>query len=255
MKTILALLLCVTLVYAAEPTTEQPITSSQLKASLDNFKNDIAKTVAIETLKQRDFDVKDYIDQRTKLTESVNKLIEDKLSSLKIETDKKLSADEKRTALEAEFAGLSWGMGVSWTLDNKNNRVNKAEVIDSLVRVTDEDNVKVRLLAELHYFFELPTKWQEKYGTTCHWGPFVAIDTQDFKKLDGAGGGVMLGFRNEKVSKSFNIGIGWMVDQNSKELGTGLEEGKPLPAGAKDLWYKTRSQGGMVLITSFTFEL
>lgn len=230
MKIILALLLCFTFVLAAQEDT------AVIKLSkIDSL------TVKIE-----------------KMNSLLTKTTEDKLSSLSINANKMLEEKEKKDALEAEFAGLSWGMGVSWTLDNKNNRVNKAEVIDSLVRITDEDNVKVRLLAELHYFFELPDKLKKgllsKYQTTCHWGPFVAIDTQDFKKLDGAGGGVMLGFRNEKASKSFNIGIGWMVDQNSKELGTGLEEGKPLPAGAENIWYKTRSQGGIVLITSFTFE-
>jgi len=254
MKRILVLLLCVTVMPVI--CADQQATPDKQTERFNLIEQEIAQ-LKKELQDRKNEDLQSKLKEFSELLPQVKSLVGNKKSELDIKVNKDQEKIDKRAALLEEFAGLAWGMGISWTLDNKNNRVNKAEIIDSLVRITEEDNVKIRMLAELHYFFSLPDTWQEKwlskYKTTCHWGPFVAIDTQDFKKLDGAGGGWMFGFRSEDKSHTFNIGIGWMVDSNTKELGGDLKDGQPLPAGAKEIWYKTRSQGGVVIITSFTF--
>ncbi len=178
--------------------------------------------------------------------------------------DETKKAEVKENAKEEvlkKFAGLNWGVGVSWILDVNSNRVEEAEVVNGLVRVKEKSNVGVRLLAETHYFFAAPSGFYNnetvgKFGfqeETFHWGPFVAIATEDFRHLDGAGGGLMFGFRNKKTDNTFNIGIGWMVDSKQKELGKDIKENEPLPEGETEIRYLTKSQGGLAIITSFSF--
>src|ERR1700754_75180 len=61
----------------------------------------------------------------------------------------------KKTPIEnKEDYKKKLGAGVSLTLDTgSHDRVNDAEIVDGVVRVKDEDNVKARILLEGHYFF------------------------------------------------------------------------------------------------------
>jgi len=164
-----------------------------------------------------------------------------------------------------QFGGLTLGVGLSLTHDlGKNDRIIKADVVGGVVRVTEEKNDLARIMLELHYFFTPLIQPLDK--TWWGHGPFVAIAPGTTEKvIDAIGVGWMVGFRNriwdaEKraytgwAATSWNFGIGFVVDANSKILGDGIRANQPLPPGeTAPVRLKDTSQGGLMFITSFSF--
>lgn len=163
------------------------------------------------------------------------------------------------------FAGLQLGVGLSATYDlGENDRVTEAEVVGGLVRVTNQDNVRARIMLESHYFFTPATSFlgltknedndgevdDPKWGI----GPFVAVQPGSNEIIEAIGAGVMVGFRrNNESSNSFNIGIGIAFDPNTRTLGEGIVDGQPLPPGETAVRYLEQEQLGLLILTSFTF--
>ena len=115
---------------------------------------------------------------------------------------------------ESTWDDLGFGIGVSFTFDvGENDRVKDAEVVDGIVRVTDEENGIPRLVLEAHYFFG-----EKPNGTSSQnfaHGPFVAIQPGDDDVINAAGIGYMIAFRRDADSKkSWNIGLGLIADPN-----------------------------------------
>jgi hypothetical protein len=166
--------------------------------------------------------------------------------------------DEKKLEATREFAGINFGVGLTLTIDvGVHDRVENAEVVNGVVRVTEEYNDIPRIMLETHYFF-LPKHYFLGMDSVKpnEWGigPFVGIQNGSNEIIEAIGGGVMLGFRRSEMTKdSFNIGVGFVVDPSAKVLGDGIEENKPLPAGETQVRYKKTSQGGILLITSYAF--
>jgi len=161
-----------------------------------------------------------------------------------------------------KFGGLSLGIGLSLTHDlGWNDRVTKAEVVNGIVRVEEQKNDLARIMLEMHYFITPGARTAEE----ASWGhgPFVAIAPGGNDKLiDAIGLGWMVGFRQKMSEKggvvqwapnSWNFGIGFVVDANSKILGDGIRANQPLPAGESTVRLKDTSQGGIMFITSFSF--
>ena len=75
-------------------------------------------------------------------------------------------------------------------------------------------------------------------------------------KFNGAaiGFGWMFGFRkDEQESKSWNLGLGLVIDPSVKVLGDGMKENKPLPEGESQVRFKEKSQCGLLVLFSFSF--
>jgi len=156
-----------------------------------------------------------------------------------------------------EFAGLSFGVGISATFDlGENDRVSAAEVVNDIVRVTDKDNVRARIMLESHYFFK-PEKAFPLTGTESEkwgYGPFIALQPGTDEIIESIGFGLMVGFRRDEDSdQSFNIGLGVAYDPNTQTLGADVIDGQPLPAGETDVRFLEQDQVGLLLLTSFSF--
>lgn len=153
-----------------------------------------------------------------------------------------------------DFAGLKLGVGLSLTIDFGGiDRVNEAELVNDIVRVTDEDDARARVMLESHYFFTPDRAFLVPSG---NWGvgPFVAVQPGTDEIIEAAALGVMVGFkRPDTTGQSFNIGLGVSVDPNTRVLGSGLRADEPLPSGETAIRYREESQYGWVILTSFTF--
>jgi len=166
-----------------------------------------------------------------------------------------LAADAaKETENRRKFAGLDLGVGISVTFDFGGlERINSAEIVAGIVRVTDEDDVRARIMLESHYFF---TNDPGPFGVLAGdwgWGPFVAIQPGTDEIIEAAAVGLMVGFRQKGSDRSFNIGLGIAVDPNVQTLGDGIERDTPLPVGETAVRFREEAQYGMVLIFSQTF--
>jgi hypothetical protein len=157
-----------------------------------------------------------------------------------------------------EFAGLSFGVGISLTLDTgKNDRVDEAQIIDGLVRVDKESNARARIMLESHYFFTPETQrghlFRVKNG---NWGigPFIALQPGTDEIIEAVGAGFMIGFRREDGNgSSWNFGIGAAVDPNVRILGDGFQANAPPPGNETQIRFKEKGQVGILLISSFSF--
>lgn len=166
------------------------------------------------------------------------------------------AAEKKEEQNRRDFAGLNMGVGLSLTLDvGEHDRVTEAEVVDGIVRVSNEDNARARIMLESHFFFQPSRPFLHTSVQEFDWGvgPFVAIQPGEKDLVDAIALGVMVGFRRPNTSNSWNIGLGYVVDPNTKTLGDGLAANKPLPPGETQIRYKEQDQGGVVILTSFSF--
>lgn len=155
-----------------------------------------------------------------------------------------------------EFGGVELGAGFSLTFDlGKNKRVASAQIVNDIVRVTDQNNALARLLLETHYFFK--PQADGPFGLPPDmWGlgPFVAIQPGEERIIEAIGLGVMIGFRREETkTNSFNIGVGAIIDPNTRILGDGFVANAAPPAGEVEVRYRETSQLGWMILTSFSF--
>jgi hypothetical protein len=110
-------------------------------------------------------------------------------------------------------------------------------------------------MLESHYFF-LPNHSFFDAVPEKEWGfgPFIALQPGTDNIVDAASAGLMIGFRRGKdSSESFNIGLGVVVDPNSRILGEGLVANQPLPSGETDVRYEQKAKYGFIVLTSFSF--
>ena len=167
----------------------------------------------------------------------------------------------RQTAVEIstrDFAGLSFGVGISATFDTgSTDRINSATIVDGIVRVEDEQNRVARIMLESHYFF-LPDSNLLNFSSvppgSWGWGPFVALQPGTDEIIEAIGLGLMLGFRREASSpQSWNIGLGYVVDPNVKVLGDGFRANREPPGNETIVRFQEKSQQGVVLLFSFSF--
>jgi hypothetical protein len=170
------------------------------------------------------------------------------------------------------------GAGISFTSDiGSRDRVGAASLDPAgIVRVSDQNNTRARIMLEGHYFIEPCHSFFGMRRNVCHrkegydyetqgpdrliastwgWGPFVAVQPGgDDKVIDAVGMGVMVGFRKDpKSGQSFNIGFGYVVDPNTQVLGDGIRRDQPLPPGETEVRFKETTQTGLLFLVSFGF--
>lgn len=191
---------------------------------------------------------------------------------IKLQVTKKSDGPKPGTQ---NFAGLNFGIGISATYDlGQNDRVSEATLVGAppgIVRVTNQDNVRARIMLESHYFFTPPgarafwffgprnprfdemradgTPQPTKWGI----GPFVALQPGTENIIEAIGMGLMVGFRRGDSGDSFNIGVGAAFDPNTRTLGDGVIAGQPLPAGETDIRYLEQEQFGLLFLSSYSF--
>jgi len=161
---------------------------------------------------------------------------------------------------ERNFAGLKFGVGISLTADLDNNaRIGSANIVNGLVRVTDENNATARIMLESHYFFTPTFAFPFNVKLQGDWGlgPFVALQPGSDEIIEAVGLGLMIGFKrasnDENDTSSWNFGIGIVVDPNVQTLGDGLSANNALPMGETEIRFREEAQSGLLFITSFSF--
>ncbi|XCN74530.1 MAG: hypothetical protein Q3M24_07235 [Candidatus Electrothrix aestuarii] len=174
------------------------------------------------------------------------------------------AGDENSTSVNTELlGGFKFGVALGLTMDlGDNDRVESAEVVNGVVRVTKDNNYSPRIMLETHYFFT-PDPEKDLYLKNGKFlghqegefgiGPFVAIQNGSDDFIEYIGAGVMLGFRRGNTKESFNIGLGVVVDPSSQILGDGIVENQPLPEGETAVRYKETSQLGLLAMVSYAF--
>lgn len=157
-----------------------------------------------------------------------------------------LSVSMNVYALSDGFSKHNFGVGLSFTVDTgSNDRVKSAELVNGIVRVTDEENGIPRFILEYHTF-----NWElKKAGIGI--GPFVALQTGDQEIINAVALGVMFGLKKGKTDKlSFNLGVGISADPNVQILGEGLNPNEALPDGETEIRFKEETQYGVMIVFS-----
>lgn len=195
------------------------------------------------------------------------KVSENSLKHLRIDIPSEV-VDKEKTKKDAfdgkekftEFYGIKFGIGFALTFKHGEDRIYSA-IVDGngIVRVDKEANREPKVMLETHYF----RKWEKAskfLGRPCGIGPFFGIqpDNSNGGLIGAYALGVMLGLKHnndpeEKDSRSWNIGVAYVVNTGVRTLGDGLEQGKPLPEGETQIRYKEINQPGWLVMISFAF--
>ena len=178
----------------------------------------------------------------------------------------------KKQSEAFEELGFGGGYAARVNLDDR-PRVDSAEVVGGVVRVSKDRDVQFGPVLELHKFFgALASRKLVKVGDTFLRGddvpancvgdetiniPLVGIGPvaavrlgDDDQAVQSFGLGVMFGFRKDASDNSLNIGLLYVVDLDVKTLGDGIEEGKALPTGETTIRFKETQQYGLMFTVS-----
>ena len=143
------------------------------------------------------------------------------------------------------FEGGGYGVGLSYIHDmGKEDRVEEAEVIDGIVRVSHKRNGIVRPILEVHGWHTKPCPNRTGKG----W--FIAVQSGADNIASSLSAGFVMGVRREKDTGGLNIGLGFSVDPDTQVLGEGLDANKPLPGSEMQVRYKKETQYGVTLMFS-----
>lgn len=158
--------------------------------------------------------------------------------------------DDKNQA-DKSFLGLKWGVGLGYSFGDE-DFIDQAELVDDVIRVTDDKTDQARVLLEFHKYFWCNNQNQSA-ETGC--GPFVAVAAASNDLLKGVGVGFMYGWRgdNEKSSDGFSVGIGAILDNDVKSLADGFSANEPLPSGETGIRYETKARWSAILFVTRTF--
>lgn len=175
-------------------------------------------------------------------------------------TDPATIARQDAAAGQREFAGLNFGVGISLTLDTgSNDRIESAEIVDGIVRVTDENDAVARVMLESHYFFQPHRRFFNIRPRNWGIGPFIALQPGTDEIIEAVGAGLMIGFkRPDKSGTSWNMGFGFVVDPNVQVLGDDFVANQEPPMGVSgapesQIRFKEKSQTGFLIVASFSF--
>jgi len=230
----------------------------------------------------------DAVEEATTLDEPVmaespeapTKLNETDREKMRIEVKKDLQKELAASTPDPRLGGFNFGIAFTGTFDlGGRDRVKRVELDpNGIVRVTQEDNVRGRIMLEAHYFFPPGHRFLGINHVDWGWGPFLAILPGSSNVIDAMGAGLMIGWKynkseSERATKaaiegkdkapsvpdwskpgtSFNFGIGAVVDFDAVVLGDGVEDGQPLPPGETTIRTVTTDQTGLLVMFSFTW--
>lgn len=147
------------------------------------------------------------------------------------------------------FRNIGFGVGVGWTHNLGERRIESATVVNRIVRIQDERNDLVRFMPEVHLWMD---QWDEQRWS---WGPFLAV-APGSNFVDAVGFGLLLGYRARSTDQyTFNLGIGGVLDLNAQVLGDGLTANEPLPHGERSVRTKETTVAGLLVLLSFGWDL
>lgn len=169
----------------------------------------------------------------------------------------------------ASLAGLKFGIGLTAGYDlSGKRRINKAEVVNGIVRVDEDSRANAGLVVESHYFFTPKSSFGS--APAGHWGhgPFLALDasTNGSVAFSSYGLGWMIGFQQPQFAQdhsdavvkytslpSWNLGIGLKLNTNAQVLGDGVHVNQRVPDGEGIVRMKTEPKIGLMVVSSFSF--
>ncbi len=157
-----------------------------------------------------------------------------------------------------------WGVALITNFDTGNRKpIKSASIINGVVRVEEENEIKYGLGLEVHRFI-----WGTSWGATTHkpWsgaialGPYVSVLPGTNNIIDTIGTGIVLGFLGGRSSESegnkfsMNIAVGGYVDPETRVLADDFEDGKAPPIGETTVRYSTVAQYGFQGVLSFSYK-
>ena len=151
----------------------------------------------------------------------------------------------------ANFMGLSWGLGFGYSIGG-DDIIESAEIVNGVVRATDDRTDQARVLLEFHRFFWCNNK-NRSVESGC--GPFVALAASSDDILKGVGVGFMWGWKSKdpSASEGFSVGIGAILDNDVKSLADGFSENAPPPPGETVVRFKKEARWSGLLFVTRTF--
>lgn len=172
-----------------------------------------------------------------------------------------------------EFVKLGFGTGYGAVISvDDRPRVEEAELVGGVVRVTKDNDVAFGPILELHKFFGIGGKklvrdpevsFLAGPGSGCArsllpktdvplvgFGPFVGLRIGGDEVVQSFAAGIMFGFRKADGDKSLNLGVAYATDPRVRTLGDGIEEGKALPAGETEIRFKNTHQESVIVMFS-----
>ncbi len=156
------------------------------------------------------------------------------------------SADD--TSDYVEFAGYRFGIGLA-AIQFDSPQIQDVEIVDGTVLVRKKQKVSPSVVFEAHNFFTGRGGGLADFGH----GPFIAaaFADDDSKSLSKFGFGWMVGWKQPRSERSWNMGLGLLVDMDAMVLREGIEDGAPTTIKvAKDLTVRTDQTGLMLLFSS-----
>jgi hypothetical protein len=186
-----------------------------------------------------------------------------------------------------QWKGLGFGLayGISKPFGSI---IEDYEIVNGILRITNERTALQSVLLESHYFFPLQRPHEKGYKETLRRlntdmqkadfapdktkkyfealetyeeikgqrhigiGPFVCLIPGVDKFLKAFGFGAMIGFRRGKTSNSFNIGIGYINYSDMPALVDKKMEDHEFPKDYNNP-IKTKNIGGITILFSFSF--
>ncbi len=144
---------------------------------------------------------------------------------------------------------VGFGLGLGWTHNLGQPRVESVTVVNRIVRIDDERNDLVRVMPEVHLWID---RWDEQRWS---WGPFLTV-APGSRVIDAVGGGLMMGYRPHRSDHySFNFGIGGLLDLDARVLGNGIVANEPLPARETGARTKQTTAAGLLILFSVGWDL
>ena len=190
---------------------------------------------------------------------------EEKIEAIRDDVTKEDNEELINDAIElinSEKAKDFWsyfGVGLVLNIDTGSHKpVKNANIINGIVRVEEEDDVKYGIGLEVHKFL-WGTTWQNKkidnFSGGLAIGPYVSVLPSPNDIFDVIGVGVVFGFHGGKKNTwSMNIGIGGYVDPKTKILASGFNDGEAPPANETSVRFKTVTQYGFQSVLSFSYD-
>jgi hypothetical protein len=154
-----------------------------------------------------------------------------------------------------QFLGLNWALGIGVASDlGGSTRVDKASLVNGIVRVEEESDTQARIFLEIHMFGLRRKQQDDEPKPLFGQGPWIGIQSSKSEMIDSFGLGWMWGWRKaETDTRSFNIGIGIVLDPKVQVLGEGIAPNQPLPGGETAIRFKNESRLNAALLVSFNF--
>lgn len=157
-------------------------------------------------------------------------------------------AEERNVKSQVDFMGLSWGLGFGYSFATSGKRIDAASIVNGVVRAESSNKDQPRAILEFHKYF-----WCNKGRTigTRGCGPFVGVAATQDDVLSGVAMGLMYGMKiRESDPDGFSIGVGAILDDDVKDLGSGFKNGEAPPAGETAVRFRSKARwSGLVFVT------